>query len=153
MADETVVWAACEGEIEQENNDLKKKVKESRDKYISLLTENLKRDHVLSEIEKKLGAIKINNIETADFVKYEMLIGNDGVEKLNSIGAEEKNDSSFILTVIRMIYANEIHILTKTTATGRNGTLKMSEEKKNVAKVLFKKRLKNSEDKKPDSKN
>lgn len=151
MTTEPFVCAACEGEINEinrENDELKRKVKESRDKYILLLTENLKRDHVLNEINKKMGKTQIANMELKNFEKYENLIGNDGVEKLNSIGDEEKNDSTFILTIIRIIYANEIDILMNTTTTGRDGTSKMSEEKKNVVKILFKERLKNSKDEK-----
>lgn len=43
-----------------------------------------------------------------------------------------------------MIYANEIDILKNTTATGRDGTSKMSDEKKDAVQTLFKKRLMNS---------
>lgn len=60
MATETVHCVSCEAEInqiEQENNDLREIVKETRDNYITLMAENLKKDHVLRELRKKIDAI------------------------------------------------------------------------------------------------
>lgn len=140
---------SCEAEIneiENENNDLRKKVKETRDKYIMLLAENLKKDHVLNELRRKIDTTNISNTKTVNFDKFEPLIGKDGAEILNAIGIEKKYDSSFVLAFIRIVYKNEIEILKKTTATGRDGTEKMSTDKKKTIIILFKERLKNFED-------
>lgn len=134
----------CEKELnsmEIINEELRRKVKETRDRYITLLSENIKKDYTLGELNKKFA---IEGEPKEKFATFEPVLGEGGIEKIRLISNEKSKDSTFILTIIRLLFNEET--LNNLTVSGRKETEKLPIEKMNVITMMFRERLQNSED-------
>lgn len=122
--------------VELINEELRKKVKETRDRYINLLAENLKKDYTLTEMKKK---IQFEDGSSKIFSTFEPILGQHGVEQIRLISSDKSKDSSFILNIIRLLFP--LQSLNKLSVSGRKDTEKLSIEKVEIIRLLFEERL------------
>lgn len=86
--------------------------KELKAKYFDLLTENLKKDVEIAEMEKKIRP----NI----FHEFENKFSTDSMKRLRLIGFAQKEDSAFVLAVMRGLYEGRLAVLSNKTVSGHS---------------------------------
>lgn len=139
--------AACENCIDElksldlEIDKLKSKSKSARDQYITLLAENLKKDHTINELNHQIG---VKNVPLK-FQTFEPVLGSESVIKLEGIASDKSKDSTFILTGLRSLYAGDSSF-TNLSLSGRNEKEKIPPDKLEIIGMLFKTRLLGLED-------
>lgn len=69
------------------------------------------------------------------------MFGIDGVNKLRDITLDKSKDSNFILTVMRLLYADDENSFKNLTVTGRKGKDGMQQQKLELIEILFRERL------------
>lgn len=129
----------CKNEIQK----LKDKIalceaerKKMKAKYFDLLTENLKKDVEITEMEKK--------IHPSIFDGFENEFSTDSMEQIRLIELVQEEDSAFVLAAMRGLYDGKLDVLSKKTVTGRSkigGKEPISPEKLSIIKTLFNKRV------------
>lgn len=110
--------------------------RELKAKHFELLAENMKKDVQIEELEKKMGP-KV-------FHEFEKEFTAPSIEKLRSIGPDEKEDSVFIHAVVRGLYEHNIDDLVKKSVTGRskdNTKEPISPSKMLIMSKMFKERI------------
>lgn len=146
--------SACEFCVEElksidfELENLKLKAKTARDQYITLLADNLKRDHTINELNKQL---EMENVGV-NFSTFEPILGAEGVNQLENISANESKDSTFILTLLRLLFIGESGLFANMSVAGQKGKQKMPPDKYEVIVLLFKARLQGLENSEKRSK-
>lgn len=125
--------------IDNQINELKLRAKDTRDRYITLLAENLKRDYTLSELKKKLHLEISSTIHK--YKTFEPILGKDNVNSLRMINLNKSKDSTFVLTMIRILYDGLDELLKTTSLTGRKGKQKIPPDKVDLIRLIFKERL------------
>lgn len=112
------------------------KRKELKAKYFDLLTENLKKDVQIADIEKKIRP----NI----FHGFENQFSTDSIERLHLIGFAQKEDSAFVLAVMRGLYGGRLDVLSNKTVCGHSKDetkQPITPAKISIIRNLFHKRL------------
>lgn len=128
-----------------------------KNRYVDALSENFKRDYSINQLRKHLdqleqssssstGGMQKSLTDYADTV-YGQIFSKDQLEKFDSISITKSNDSKFILTVVRELYAGKLESVKEKSATGRTKD-PMSPEKCSALKEIFGNRLNNIEDSK-----
>lgn len=133
----------CQEEIEKLKSEIlscETERKKLKTKYFDLLMENLQKDVEIEDIEKKFGS--------SIFDEFKNDIASDSIDKLSIIEFGEKNDSKFVLTVVRGLYQERLEDLSRKTVTGRskNKATKepISPSKMAIITKIFEKRVRGS---------
>lgn len=118
-----------------------------KDKKIRLLESSIPREIVATDaVEAHHSSEAKSTVEKIDSVmnvpnKY---FSSDQLKVIQSVGMSTLEDSTFILNVVRFLYAADLKVLEHTTikGKGRNGQKKeMSHENKNIISHMFSERL------------
>lgn len=145
--------------LNRRNQLLVQEIKDTKSKYVDALSENFKRDFTIDQLKKQLdrlqqsssssGTMKETLLDSAGTV-YGEFFSEDQLENLESIENSKSNDSKFILTAIRQLYADKLETVKGKSAAGRSKE-PLSPEKGTALKEIFGKRLDNIGDSKEKS--
>lgn len=85
----------------------------------------------------------VNPIQTTASLDYNFKeFSSEQLAKLQSIGLTTREDSTFVLTVVRALYEERLEVLDKRTVSGRNKNKeKMTPEKLSTIRKIFRQRL------------
>lgn len=99
-------------DLKKELHILTETAKKLKQGYHSLLIENLKKDLIIRQIKTK--------IEEKKFLRFENKLSKECLEKLNSIGNSQKQDSTFIAIALNGLYDDNTEIVKQKNLTGRS---------------------------------
>lgn len=131
--------SCCAENIEELKKKLEEKRQISRDlkeTYQNLLVVNLQKDLIIRQLKEK--------IQTNKFTEFKSLLSIEGIQKLNTIGNSQSDDSTFIRVALLDLYREEPTVLKKKTLTGnsRDGDKTIiSPEKIKILEKLFNERF------------
>lgn len=129
----------CAEEIKKLENDIAccmSEYEKCKQKYQTALVDNLKRDLMLDNLTEQKKENRFN-----DFKKVFSL---SSLTELKCMGPNEREDSSFVLTAVRNLYAENLAALQKKTLTGasKNDTTEaMSPKKVDILRNVYAKRM------------
>lgn len=127
------------------NEQIRNQIKALKEQYIDKLTKNFQLDYVLGQLESQLKSPETENTPDAqlnDHIFPEFLTDSQ-LSELRLIGKDKSKDSTFVLSVVRQLYANNLSIVKNKSVCGRkNKKEPMTPEKSNVLKEIFNQRLK-----------
>lgn len=102
-------------------------------------------DYILGQLETQLTPsekVADSEVMLVNDQNFSEFFTESQLGEFQSIGNEISKDSTFVLTVVRKLYANDLLSVKKKSTNGRrNGKEPMTPEKLNVLKQLFKQRL------------
>lgn len=125
-----------------ENKLLKEENAQQKREIEELLSEN----NNLREILKKYTDFKNRNEKSTKteallyLEQYRNKISQNVLKELQEISGKQRNDSTFILKIMRDIYEN-INVLKNETAKGTDGKSMMSQDKRQLIDGMFRDRL------------
>lgn len=141
-------------ELKKQNDLLVKEIKDVKSEYLDALSENFKRDFCIQQLKNQLDQLEQSSssstqketlLDCAESV-YGNLFSGDQLDKLESITITKSNDSNFILTAVRDLYAGKFETVKGKSAAGRNKN-PITPEKCSALREIFRKRLSNIQDK------
>lgn len=108
------------------------KISEAKERYHECLIVNLKKDARLRQLEAPLEK----------FVDFRNILSNEAIESLQSLNPAPVDDSTFILTALKVLYKDDLSRVKTKTYSGRGHMKeKISPKKIEVLKKLFTERL------------
>lgn len=134
----------CEEKINllrEELNEVNKKGKELKERYINLLVENLKKDVIIRDLKEKA---KLNK-----YSDFEGDVSLPALSKLISIEDDQKFDSGFIYIALMDLHKGDSSLLKTKTLSGRSKSgdkEAISPEIKTILQKLFDARLASTSD-------
>lgn len=115
-------------------SECEKKIKEAKEQYHQALIINLKKDAVIRQLKE--------NLKKSKFDKYRESLGDDTIVELDSLSTSCDKDSTFVATILKALYKNNLLALKTMTYSGR-GTNKQKLPQKDIdiLKIVFTERL------------
>lgn len=137
-------------ELKVINEQTRNQIKALKDQYIEALAKNFQLDYVLAQLESQLKPsdtrADTENTEITENTPDALLnqfFTESELEEFQLIGNEVSRDSTFVLAVVRKLYANDLSLVKKKSACGRHKNKEsLTPEKSNVLLKLFQRRLK-----------
>lgn len=124
--------------IKSEISNVEKKISEEKDKYNGALILNLKKDITIEKLSQQLEKMTYNEFQN-DFSV-------EAIANFKSIDQSQAKDTTFILTALKDLYAEDLTKLKERTYSGRRKK-PVTPMKIKVLEKLFAKRIQNDPDK------
>lgn len=119
--------------IRMQISECEKKIIEGKERYHQLLVLNLKKDVAIEELKHRLADSLYEN--------FNDILSRESISKLRALGNEQKDDSTFVLSIVTDLYKNDLSRLQNKTFRGNKNTIPMTPQKVDKIQKLFGERM------------
>lgn len=119
--------------IKTQISECERKINEGKERYHQLLILNLKKDVVIEELKQKLA----NSI----YENFIDVLSRESISKLRALSNEQKDDSTFVLSIVADLYKDDLFRLQNKSFSGSKKTTSMTPHKVDTIQKLFDERM------------
>lgn len=110
-----------------------RKINEGKERYHQLLVLNLKKDVAIEELKQRLADSLYEN--------FNDVLSRESISKLRALGNEQKDDSTFVLSIVTDLYKDDLSRLQNKSFSGSKKTSPMTPQKVDKIQKLFGERM------------